>query len=188
MPSWSTGITLERCAASVPLARARVTAALRRWGGDAETVDNVALLVTELVDNAVRHSQGSHIAVHLTCRDDRVRCNVLDGSPALPAAHVPSGTPSGPEAGVPPDVGSELSESGRGLCLVNAIASRWGSAPDNRTGWSRKAVWFELDNALPRADLPRRGRSLLPSEFSGQQAVPVDPALLMRVLIALRDR
>ncbi|MCY0939571.1 ATP-binding protein [Streptomyces sp. H34-S4] len=92
-------------------------------------VDAAELALTELVANVVRHVPGRDCVVLILRRPDGLRVEVSDGCPAPPlVARVPG----------------ELSEGGRGLLLVEAVADRWGTHP-NSTG---KTVWFECD-ALP---------------------------------------
>ena len=82
------------------------------------------LLVSELVANAVLHS-GTPLEVVVRCGDDGARVEVHDGSPQLPLRrHY-----------------SEMSGTGRGLLLVERVASGWGSEPTA----DGKVVWFELD-------------------------------------------
>lgn len=91
-----------------------------------ERVDTARLLVTELVANAVIHGRGD---VLLTVARDRttLRVEVSDGSTARPVLVD----------------GSALRESGAGLRLVDALATRWGAGTrtDGRPG---KSVWFTL--------------------------------------------
>jgi len=94
--------------------------------------DVACLLVTELVSNMVRHAPS---ASELTIRQQggAVRIGVTDDDPHPPVLQYR-----------PP-----LAESGRGLALVDALASAWGShAVAGRPG---KVVWFELP-AVPGAD------------------------------------
>lgn len=84
------------------------------------------LLVSELVANAVLHT-GTPLTVVVSPDGDRVRVEVHDGSPSLPVRKHYSTT----------------SGTGRGLLLVERMASDWGSAS---TGGG-KVVWFELDGA-----------------------------------------
>jgi len=82
------------------------------------------LLVSELVANAILHAA---TGVDVVVRPNRpgLRIEVHDGSPQLPMRkHY-----------------SAMSGTGRGLVLVQRMASRWGVEPTT-TG---KSVWFELD-------------------------------------------
>ncbi|MGP3959507.1 ATP-binding protein [Nonomuraea sp. 3N208] len=118
MASW----TFSSTARSVPQARHAVRAQLADW--DLRHAGEFAeLLVSELVTNAVEHARGLvRLSVSAAC--GRLRCEVEDDSPCLPR----------------PRRARDDEESSRGLCLVHALSSGWGSAP---TGHG-KVVWFEL--------------------------------------------
>lgn len=130
------------------IARARVLAALTEWGhggsddagrasgsGGFEAVDAAVLLTDELVTNAVVHAQ-SPLRLQLELRADRLRVAVTDESPRLPS----------PRRQDPVDEGLDaVAEGGRGLRLVELIASRWGVDP-LPVG---KRIWFEVE--LPGA-------------------------------------
>jgi len=94
-----------------------------------QVVDDVALLVTELVANGIRHGGGAtDSSLHLLLVGDR------------PGLHVEVSNPDG-ASGVPARRPADLSGGGGiGLNLVETLATRWGvrSLP-------RIAVWFELD-------------------------------------------
>jgi DNA-binding NarL/FixJ family response regulator len=110
-------------ASSSRSARGFVREALDRWEC-AEALDTVALLVSELVNNAVVHARSEpDLAVWLT--PSRVRVEVTDASPLLPEVRS----------------ADLLDGSGRGLALVDALAASWGveGRPDGKT------VWFEVD-------------------------------------------
>lgn len=91
-----------------------------------ETADVAALLVSELVTNAHEHAGGPAV-VDVVVDGRALRVAVEDEDPTIPAA---------------PAVDVDA-ERGRGLMLVAALASRWGTA---LTGHG-KSVWFELDRA-----------------------------------------
>jgi len=94
-------------------------------------LDAAALLVSELVANAVLHS-GTSLEVVVAVEGQVVRIEVHDGSPRLPVRkHY-----------------STMSGTGRGLMLVDRVASRWGAEPT----LSGKLVWFELDAAAASID------------------------------------
>jgi anti-sigma regulatory factor (Ser/Thr protein kinase) len=90
---------------------------------------DVALLVTELVANGVRHG-GAHAGTELQLRLERrplvLHVEVLN----------PGDTP-GLVGQRPPDL---TGGGGLGLHIVERLASRWGVRNGDRT-----AVWFELD-------------------------------------------
>jgi anti-sigma regulatory factor (Ser/Thr protein kinase) len=110
--------------ASAASARHLVRDALTQAGVDCwATVDTAVLLVSEVVTNAVVHAH-TPVDVHIAVRGPVVRIEARDGSttpPRLP--HVDAGA-----------------TSGRGLAMVDELASSWGSVvgPDGKT------VWFEL--------------------------------------------
>jgi anti-sigma regulatory factor (Ser/Thr protein kinase) len=90
---------------------------------------DVALLVTELVANGVRHG-GAHAGTELQLRLER-RPLVLHVE-VLNPGHTP-----GLVGQRPPDL---KGGGGLGLHIVERLASRWGVRDGHRT-----AVWFELD-------------------------------------------
>jgi CheY-like chemotaxis protein len=105
-------------------------------GEDADLLDVVTLLVSELVTNSNIHAGGgARVVVRLS--HQRVRVDVADDDPRLPALRVPDDTGPG----------------GRGLLIVDRAASRWGVEPAP----VGKSVWFEID----RAGGPADGRAAL---------------------------
>jgi anti-sigma regulatory factor (Ser/Thr protein kinase) len=85
--------------------------------------------VSELVTNGVRHAQLGDDAVidlEVAVEPERVRVQVSDEGPGFDP---PTSWPP------PPD-----SVGGRGLFIVNQLASRWGVDRGRST-----CVWFELD-------------------------------------------
>jgi anti-sigma regulatory factor (Ser/Thr protein kinase) len=104
-----------------------VRVALAVWGLD-DLVDDGALIVSELVANAVQHARRDFIRVSV----DRpgaarvVRIGVVDFSKVHP---------------VRKDACDEdEDESGRGLALVEGLARDWGTEP---LPWGKR-VWAEL--------------------------------------------
>jgi anti-sigma regulatory factor (Ser/Thr protein kinase) len=100
---------------------------LRRWKVE-EATDAVLLVVSELVTNALVHTQGP-VSVDLTLRAGRVRVSVSDSSPRAPAK---------------PVIVDWESTGGRGLLLVEAMSESFGSVPVA----GGKQVWSEI--AVPR--------------------------------------
>lgn len=98
-------------------------------------VDTAELLVSELVTNAVVHA-GTPVDVVVSVLDDAtVEVEISDGSAELPTNRRHP----------------ELSSTGRGLHLVDALADCWGV----RSTVTGKTVWFRLRS-------PMAGRSALP--------------------------
>jgi anti-sigma regulatory factor (Ser/Thr protein kinase) len=89
-----------------------------------EVTDTAALLVTELVTNALVHAR-SALRLDVTVCDDTVRVAVADRSPVPPVPLEPRPHATG----------------GRGLFLVEELSSSWGSEPVD----DGKVVWFELE-------------------------------------------
>lgn len=108
---------------SAASARRFVGAALRRWDIDAELTDIALLLTSELVTNSYLHA-ACDAQVSVVRRPDIVRVEVHDagGGPVRRRALDPE---------VP---------DGRGLNIVDSLATRWGS----QTSESGTLVWFEL--------------------------------------------
>jgi anti-sigma regulatory factor (Ser/Thr protein kinase) len=93
-------------------------------------VDDARLLVSELVTNALRHGRPD-ITVQVELNPPLIEVSVHDEGTALPPADPPPALPT--------------ALSGRGLNLVDRIASCWGIT---RTESPRgKAVWFRLEPA-----------------------------------------
>jgi DNA-binding NarL/FixJ family response regulator len=117
---------LEAQPQSAASARRFVDETLQRWDCG-ELFDVVALLTSELVTNAILHAH-SDIELSVSLKPHAVRIDVVDNSADLPA----------------PRHAADEDTSGRGLGLVEALATAWGV--DERPGG--KSVWFEL----PRPD------------------------------------
>ncbi|MFF7534534.1 ATP-binding protein [Streptomyces bobili] len=92
----------------------RIAAARLRCCGLQALTDDVTLIVSELLTNALLHSGTSEIRLKLTVEEGLLRIAVSDG--------VPSGMPPGPGPA------GEDAESGRGLILVAALAQDQGGA------------------------------------------------------------
>jgi len=110
------------------LARAFIADTLDVWAIEAEDVEAVQLVASELVTNAVFHApESSAITLELAMTGDAVRVMVSDHSPRQPQQR---GEPAPWSA-----------EGGRGVQLVDAITDRWGTELGRPQG---KTVWCEL--------------------------------------------
>jgi anti-sigma regulatory factor (Ser/Thr protein kinase) len=101
-----------------------------------DVTEDVLLLVSELVTNAVRHGRPD-IVVGLSVRRGLVRVEVRDGGDALPV--VPAGQPSVERV------------TGRGLLIVSMTAQDWGI--DRVAGRPGKTVWAELATSPPESEI-----------------------------------
>jgi anti-sigma regulatory factor (Ser/Thr protein kinase) len=97
-----------------------VDSTLADWNAT-EQVDDVRLVASELVTNAVRHV-GSDVTVTLSRPAGRVRVAVADTSTSCPSV-----VAADPRAA-----------SGRGLKLVQAVSAEWGceARPDGKIVWA----------------------------------------------------
>ena len=132
MPLTKRSLVLPASPPSVKLARSWVSKILEEIGRQ-DLVDAAQLGVSELVTNALIHSQPP-LSVRVRGTVDHPRIEVVDSSPVPPQR-----APVAPE---PEDVDDfNLTTFGRGLDLVAMMSSRWGSdlAHDGRS----KSVWFE---------------------------------------------
>jgi anti-sigma regulatory factor (Ser/Thr protein kinase) len=115
-------IRLDPAGESVAAARHFAADLLGRWGLS-EQADAVELVVDELVTNAIQHSRGP-VTLAIGRRLDRIVVQVQD----------PSSAPPEPEQSDP------LADSGRGLLLVEELATDWGTTPTP----DGKRVWAEV--------------------------------------------
>ena len=107
---------------AVPAARRFVASALSELPPD--SLDDVQLLVTELVTNALFHARPP-VILRVLRLDACVRVEVEDSGHTLPV----------------PMRNSTDSMTGRGLSLVSALSSAWGVDPTSTGG---KVVWAEV--------------------------------------------
>ncbi|MEE6270704.1 ATP-binding protein [Streptomyces diastatochromogenes] len=106
--------------------------------GHALASETARLLVSELVTNTHLHTRTRTIHLDVLLGPARVNVSVWDASPELRPAF---------------RSGRDGAESGRGLCLVAALASGWGVVwPTGSDGWER--VWFALDEGRAGAGTP----------------------------------
>ena len=120
-------VRFERGPSAASAARNALLALEERLEG--RTLDDIRLLVSELVTNAIRHSDApggaGEVGLDVTIESGRVRVEVAD-----------------PGAGFEPQPRDDemTRPGGWGLYLVDRIADRWGVVRNRMT-----RVWFELD-------------------------------------------
>jgi len=115
-------LELEATPESASVARGFTAGVLQHAGWD-DHVDTATLLVSELVTNALRHSEPPCV-LSIRFADAGVEISVEDGNPSMPVQR-------------PRD---ELAEDGRGFVLIDALAADWGARPIEHG----KATWFTL--------------------------------------------
>ena len=121
-------LDLPKSLVSASLAREFVAETLDAWG--VSTIRDAALLVTsELAANALTHAD-SDFQVQLSLTAGSVRIDVVDHGEGAPE----------------PQPRSMSEEHGRGLLLIDAMATAWGIDDADGDG---KAVWAEI--SLPTA-------------------------------------
>jgi anti-sigma regulatory factor (Ser/Thr protein kinase) len=115
--------------------RRRAQHVLGDWQVGEEVASDVVTVVDELFANAVTHGSapGREVGVTLRHLDSVVRVEVRDTGPAPPKLRRP------------PELdgslgGHELSESGRGLAIVDILCTHWGCSGDV----IGKTVWAEI--------------------------------------------
>ena len=86
--------------------------------------DNVVLSMIELVTNSIKHGTGP-VNVELTGDTDNLLLIVSDCSEKMPRRQDLAG----------------VAETGRGILILESLATRWGVQPEPRGG---KAVWCEF--------------------------------------------
>ncbi|NGO08981.1 SpoIIE family protein phosphatase [Streptomyces sp. HC44] len=115
--------TVWRVPQAVGHARRFTKRTLRAWGVTEET-DAILLVVSELVTNALVHTDGQ-VRLDLTLINNRFRVAVADASPRSPVK--------------PTSIGWEAT-GGRGILLVEALSAAWGTVPAG----GGKQVWSEI--------------------------------------------
>ncbi|MFJ8795088.1 ATP-binding protein [Streptomyces sp. NPDC102462] len=129
----SYAFTVPPSVEAVPAARDRVVHRAQRIGLalDEELANDLRLLTGEVVTNSVTHTQAACV-VSVRYVGMRLRVEVTDVDPTL----------------VRPSQAEPMDENGRGLFLVDALATKWGS---ERCA-AGKRTWFELAVPASGAD------------------------------------
>jgi anti-sigma regulatory factor (Ser/Thr protein kinase) len=116
--------TVWRVPQAVGHARRFTRRTLRSWNVPGDAQDAILLIVSELVTNALVHTDG-RVRLDLTLVNHRLRVAVADASPRTPVK--------------PTSIGWEAT-GGRGILLVEAMSAAWGSLPVS----GGKQVWSEV--------------------------------------------
>lgn len=135
-PDGFAACALSSSARTVAEARSFTRATLESWRLCSALAEDAALVVSELVSNALRYGAGGgddSTAVcpawlALTRQDSTVLCAVSDAGTTAPVVKVPD----------------HLAESGRGLHIVDQLSDAWGWTPPDRSG---KTVWATVSSA-----------------------------------------
>jgi anti-sigma regulatory factor (Ser/Thr protein kinase) len=168
MPPWAGGLMPKSGEAYIRGLAASKTApgdarhdalkVLAVWGISGQDADTAALLITELITNAVKFgaagdAKAADIGLALWLHDDRLVIEVTDQADGLPRLRNPRAS----------------SQSGRGLRLVDALSKEWGYyAP----GSGRKTVYCVLQLA------DQAGRRRREVRFRGDRHVSQGPDYL----------
>jgi len=148
----SSALLLPFTASSVGVARRHLVSDLIEAGVCATAVTDAALVISELLSNALRHAQplpGAGIRAAWDLDTDSVRVAVSDG-----------GGSTRPELGEP----TPATTGGRGLWIVARLSRRWGTLSDEEgtTVWAEVLVMPLEAVAVPAAaaegGLADRGR------------------------------
>jgi anti-sigma regulatory factor (Ser/Thr protein kinase) len=99
--------------------------------------DTAELLVSELVGNAVRYGR-EPVELDISCAGNRLEVGVKDSGERRPQV-------DRQRCAAARD--AELPEGGRGLCLIEDLAARWGTDPLSGSEAPGKRVWFVIDTA-----------------------------------------
>jgi anti-sigma regulatory factor (Ser/Thr protein kinase) len=94
------------------------------WGfTDQKWLQDAAVVISELVSNAVRHGGGC-LALRLSAHEDQVRVSAADGSAVIPRRRDPD-------------------DHGRGIMIIEAFSQSWGvdSHQDGKQVWVRLAPY-----------------------------------------------
>ncbi|MER7224271.1 ATP-binding protein [Streptomyces rubradiris] len=102
----------------------RITRATLRYRAlPTPLVQDVVLVVSELVTNAIEHGHGT-VRLRVRHTGGSLLVEVIDNNPAPARLRTPTA----------------VAERGRGLVLVSVVAQAWGVSRDGKTTWCRFRV------------------------------------------------
>jgi serine/threonine-protein kinase RsbW len=128
MESWKSSARMPFATVGIPAQRHRLVDDLVRHALPTDTAYDAALVLAELVTNAVQHGgplAGDHLDLCWGAWEGRIHIEVTDaGSTTVPVA----------------GSASAVEQRGRGLAIVAALAASWGVRAEDET----VTVWAEL--------------------------------------------
>jgi anti-sigma regulatory factor (Ser/Thr protein kinase) len=134
-------LMLPFAASSVGEARRRLVSDLIAAGIYDAAIRDAALVVSELLSNALRHAgplPGAQISVAWRVDAGRVQVSVRDG-----------GGQTRPELGQP----TQAATGGRGLRIVEKLSADWGTSSDDEG----TTVWAQIPVRLPTTEMTTVG-------------------------------
>lgn len=155
--------------ATVGRTRALLRHRMTSWGLPDDIRDTLELITSELVTNAVLHAPGDQVRGCLLYVPYTVTLTVI--------------TPSRPSLGITARTAADDDEHGRGLAIVEALATHWGygSGPDG-------TVWAQLDITGPTPEQARPAAAEAPALHNSTPAAPTaapdDPVAELEALVA----
>lgn len=144
--------------------RREASAQVETWGL-ADLADSVRLLLTELLTNAIQHTNGARVDTRLSYSDGILEIEVSDLGNGRARLKKPD----------------EQQENGRGLMIVDSLALDWGTRP--RSGNKGKSTWCTL-KAVQAESLPSvQGNASAPSHHERTSEPPprAAPSLTRRL-------
>ncbi|GAA0541072.1 ATP-binding protein [Paractinoplanes ferrugineus] len=129
-------VELEPQVGAARRSRELISGACSEWGR-AELAGSACIVVTELVNNVVQHAH-TEMTLLLAVHGEAVSVAVRDHSAGVPSF---TGAPA------------PTSYGGRGMLLIDSVASRWGSLPLT----DGKVVWALISDDVRSMTGPDRG-------------------------------
>lgn len=141
---------------AVGLARAEARAVLAVHGVDGLTITQAELLVSELVTNVVRHTDSQRVGLHVAVSAAALHVSVREDASSTVPGHAGRALTDVPITAT----------SGRGLGLVDWLASSWGITRAERV----TTTWFEIATA-------GAGQGRRPAGEGGDDSTATDESL-----------
>lgn len=167
------GLLLPPDSRSAAAARRHLRTVLQDAGLD-QVLDEALLVVSELVTNAVVHA-GTEVELHVRAEPGGLWLQVVDHLPGVvPLMRAADGD----------------REGGRGVFLLDALASEWGTAhrPDSKAVWCRLALPGPTGQRPARAaGLTRPGQGPEPLDLGWVLDLPADLERRLPLRLVLRE-